>query len=92
MNYIENKENKNNNCNLEQRSSTPPSGGWGADWKASRINQLFQNKKENILSIYFTADFRSWKTLCQPWNIFKKTVLICLKSAFRFLTRWQMVW
>ena len=57
MNYIENKENKNNNCNLEQRSSTPPSGGWGADWKASRINQLFQNKKENILSIYFTAGF-----------------------------------
>ena len=38
MNYIENKENKNNNCNLEQRSSTPPSEpvpnlfreGWGA--------------------------------------------------------------
>ena len=57
MNYIENKENKNNNCNLEQRSSTPPSGGWGADLKVSRINQLFRNKKENILSIYFTAGF-----------------------------------
>lgn len=37
-----------------QSPQTPPSGGWGA---ANKINKLFQNKKENILSIYVTAGF-----------------------------------
>ena len=61
MAYLENKENNNKNRNPKYSSSTPPLGGWGAgrgaDWKAGRINQLFRNKKENILSIYFTAGF-----------------------------------
>ena len=61
MAYLENKENNNKNRNPKYSSSTPPLGGWGAgrgaDWKAGRINQLFQSKKENILSIYFTAGF-----------------------------------
>ena len=61
MAYLENKENNNKNRNPKYSSSTPPLGGWGAgrgaDWKVGRINQLFRNKKENILSIYFTAGF-----------------------------------
>ena len=61
MAYLENKENNNKNRNPKYSSSTPPLGGWGAgrgaDWGAGRINLLFQSKKENILSIYFTAGF-----------------------------------
>ena len=38
----------------KELASTPSSGGWGAE---NKINQLFQNKKENILSIYITAGF-----------------------------------
>ena len=84
MNYIENKENKNNNCNLEQRSSTPPSGGWGADWKASRINQLFQNKKENILSIYFTAGFPKFEDTVPTMECLQKNGVDLLEIGIPF--------